>query len=309
MKLSFIARWLVLGAVACAAQRVPDRGTASRARMITMPDGTTLATFTVGVAHRDTLVVPMGSMLLAPLESLAEKRTVIYYDIRGRGRSTGGDDTASISLARDVQDLEAIRGAFSLGRMQLLGWSYGSAIVANYAIEHRDRVRHIGLLNPIAPSATDYGAAAVPAGRDSVAEAALAALQRSGAIGSQPVEHCRLANRIEAAELIADSSARRRRTDLCDLPNEWPSNLMRTTVARLGKLGAYDWRDRLSASRVSLFVIAGTRDFIPVEAAKAWVQGNEARFVAVPNAGHYAFLEAPRDVRQAIERFLDSATP
>src|SRR5687768_13303686 len=70
-----------------------------------------------------TLIVPAGLFLAEDFKQLAgEDRTVIFYDMRNRGRSSFIRDSAAIGIDKDVEDLEAIRQHFGVEKADLIGW-------------------------------------------------------------------------------------------------------------------------------------------------------------------------------------------
>jgi proline iminopeptidase len=61
--------------------------------------------------------------------------TVVRWDQRGCGRSTGGREPHSV--ARYVEDLDTIRAALDLDRWIVGGHSWGAAIGSTYTVSHR----------------------------------------------------------------------------------------------------------------------------------------------------------------------------
>jgi pimeloyl-ACP methyl ester carboxylesterase len=53
-----------------------------------------------------------------------------------------------------------------------------------------------------------------------------------------------------------------------------------------------------------MLVIAGSRDFHSVDAVREWTARGAARLVRVENAGHYAFLDRPATVFDALHEFF-----
>jgi proline iminopeptidase len=73
--------------------------------------------------------------------------TIIYFDSRGRGRSTGPANTAPYTVESDVEDLENLRKQLGYETINVFGHSYGGIIAQSYAIHYPDRVRHLILCN------------------------------------------------------------------------------------------------------------------------------------------------------------------
>src|SRR5215217_1525272 len=135
---------------ACQAQ-APGEG------YITTADGVRLFYKVVG-SGAETLVAVHGGpgntleSIRADLEPLAKNRRVIYYDQRGGGRSDVIRDKGKLSVEKHVADLEAVREHFKLGKMTLLGNSWGGMLISFYAVAHPDRVERMVLHNPGEPT-------------------------------------------------------------------------------------------------------------------------------------------------------------
>jgi proline iminopeptidase len=66
--------------------------------------------------------------------SLANSYRVVYFDALGRGKSDRANSPKEYTLSRDVDDLEGLRKALGLGRINLLGHSYGGVVAQAYAL-------------------------------------------------------------------------------------------------------------------------------------------------------------------------------
>ena len=73
---------------------------------------------------------------------------VVGYDQRGAGRSTSPAD-GDYGLAAQVADLEAVRLALGADTVQLIGQSWGGAIVSAYAAAHPGHVSDLVLVGAI----------------------------------------------------------------------------------------------------------------------------------------------------------------
>jgi proline iminopeptidase len=69
--------------------------------------------------------------------ALADRVRVIRWDQRGGGRS---ERRGPYSLARMLDDLDAVRRHYGLDRAAVLGHSWGAQLALRYALEHPDRV-------------------------------------------------------------------------------------------------------------------------------------------------------------------------
>lgn len=98
---------------------------------------------------REVVIVPGRLFLVDALEPLARSHTIIFYDMRNRGRSAPVVDGALITIQKDVEDLEAIRRHFGVSRFTPVGFSYLSLMVVMYAAAHPDRITRIVQLGPV----------------------------------------------------------------------------------------------------------------------------------------------------------------
>lgn len=115
-----------------------------------LDDGTTVA-YAVSGNGPPLIVIPawvshveLGWAVAAEkeyFEALSEGRTVIRYDRPGSGLSGPSNGRDLVALEDDV--IEAIRGALSLDRFDLLGSSIGSGLAINWAARHPGTVDHL----------------------------------------------------------------------------------------------------------------------------------------------------------------------
>ncbi len=82
---------------------------------------------------------------LPHLIPLARTNRLVFIDERGSGRSEKLDDPKQYTVEGMVADLEAVRRALALGRINLLGHSFGGVVAQAYALEHPDQLKHLVL--------------------------------------------------------------------------------------------------------------------------------------------------------------------
>jgi proline iminopeptidase len=80
-------------------------------------------------------------------DALAATRQVIYYDGFGRGSSDHAKEPREYSFARDVEEVEALRKALGLDRIDVYGHSYGGMVAQAYAVKYPQSVRRLILAN------------------------------------------------------------------------------------------------------------------------------------------------------------------
>ena len=86
--------------------------------------------------------------LFEPFKQLADKYKLIFYDQRGCGRSAEFNAKDSVTINDMVDDLEGIRQAFKIEKMNLIGQSWGAIISINYLIKYADNAKKLLLLEP-----------------------------------------------------------------------------------------------------------------------------------------------------------------
>ena len=93
---------------------------------------------------------------LPELDRLADSFHLVYYDQRGRGRSTAGVRPEDVTLRSELEDLDRVRSRFGLESVAVLGHSWGGVMAMEYAIRRPDRVSQLLLLNTGPASAGDW---------------------------------------------------------------------------------------------------------------------------------------------------------
>ena len=77
---------------------------------------------------------------------LAAFTTVIYYEQRGCGRSDQPPDPYTYSI--ETSDLDELRQALGLDRLNLLGFSFGGELALEYALAHPQHVERLIVQSP-----------------------------------------------------------------------------------------------------------------------------------------------------------------
>ena len=98
--------------------------------------------------------IGLGSTYMRALDLWGEELQLIHYDQRGSGNTPVGD-VQRVTFAGGVEDLEGLRQALGLGRIQVLGHSAGAYLAALYAAEHPATTAAVVLLNPGPPLAPE----------------------------------------------------------------------------------------------------------------------------------------------------------
>lgn len=74
---------------------------------------------------------------------LARHHRVVFIDERGSGRSQKLEDAGQYTVETMVEDVEDVRQALKLGRISLLGHSYGGVLAQAYALKYQHNLTHL----------------------------------------------------------------------------------------------------------------------------------------------------------------------
>jgi proline iminopeptidase len=74
---------------------------------------------------------------------LARTNKLIFIDERGSGKSSKLDDAGGYTVENMVEDVEAVRVALGLGKITLMGHSYGGALAQAYALKYQKNLTHL----------------------------------------------------------------------------------------------------------------------------------------------------------------------
>jgi proline iminopeptidase len=260
----------------------------------------------------EVLVAP-AALYLEPLllDDLSANRRVVFYDPRNRGRSDSAD-LSSVSLDRQIEDLEELRGELGLEKMMLLGWSSYGLEMAVYAMRYPERVTHLVQISPLAPASAllEQFSDTHDQRTDRLAIEALDRRSDAGDFDDSPEEYCRLRNALTIPPDFVNTDLAKQAPDDCKYPNEWPKNRSPYFRAFFATFGDFDWRNDLNGLKIPRLIIHGREDRVPLEGGKAWAEGyTDARLIVVSPSGHFPFIEQKEVVLAAIETFLDGDWP
>ena len=74
---------------------------------------------------------------------LARTNRLIFIDERGSGRSQKTENSSDYTVENMVEDVEAVRRELDLGKISLLGHSYGGVLAQAYALKYQQNLSHL----------------------------------------------------------------------------------------------------------------------------------------------------------------------
>jgi len=258
------------------------------------------------------LIIPNAVHMFESFKHLGDTRTVIFFDLRNRGRSEPVNDGSKLArgIHNDVDDIEAVRRHFEIDQVDLIGHSYVGLTVILYALKYPAHIHRIVQIGPAQPkAATQYPAHLT--GADATLAAFLSQLAQPPDPQSDPVEGCRKFWDLIRVVMVADAAdAGKIDWTPCDCPNE--VNFMKHWIQNIApSIQALRIADEVSKVKAPVLTIHGRRDRqSPYGAGREWAKIlPDARLVTVDNAAHVPWIEAPELVFGSIETFLDGAWP
>jgi proline iminopeptidase len=250
---------------------------------------------------------------------LARTHRLIFIDERGSGRSQRLQDTSLYTVENMVEDVEDVRVALNLGKISLLGHSYGGVLAEAYALKYQRNLSHL-ILNSTFPSTKQMNEvlAREKAQMPPDKLKRLDELEAAGLFGKGEMwEHGRYTN--EYATLAWGNGyfpfiygARP------DATYDPVGQLMGTSweLYRVmwgehgefvidGNLKSVEYVDRLPSIKVPTLIVVGDHDECDPALSK---EMNEkiagSKLVVLPNSGHMNFVDQPDMWQQAVVGFL-----
>jgi proline iminopeptidase len=243
---------------------------------------------------------------LPQMKGLAVGHRLIFFDQRASGQSSAAVDSASLTMRTLVEDLDGVRKAFGLGRMNLMGHSWGGLVAMFYAIRYPEQLRSLILVNPTpASSALRREAFRAMSSRttpeDSAAMAAIRSsrefFRREPAIMARFFRH-----------LFRGTFHTRRFADSLTLqfdPDYGEKNRLLQYLNNDPVLQSFDLHRELERIACPTLIIGAEYDQSPpvaIEMIRAHIRNSQ--LVVLRNCGHFPFVERPGEFFEIVEGFL-----
>jgi pimeloyl-ACP methyl ester carboxylesterase len=276
---------------------------ATESGFVRAPDGIRLHYVRIGTDPRVLIAPGVGNE--ADFAPLARRRTVVFFDIRNRGRSDPVPPDGEVGFPVEVDDIDTVRRHLGLERVDVIGWSYVGLVGALHAARYP---RHVDRLVMVCPAPLREAPLPPPTEAEGAAAERIAELRERGIDRTDPVAFARAWRRMTAPLRMGDPAAfERLRGDPAEWPNEWPDHLIEAMARVMGtQPRGFDHRDEARRITAPTLVVAGEVDRLPsLAAATEWARAiPAAQLVVLPRVGHYPQVEAPDDLFEAVDRFL-----
>jgi proline iminopeptidase len=254
---------------------------------------------------------------LPHLLPLARTNRLVFIDERGSGRSERLEDRSAYTVANMVEDMEAVRSALALGKVNLLGHSFGGVLAQAYAFRYPQHLSTLMLCSTfhttkaINKALSDIKAAMAPELRQRIEKMEKEGLYGKGQPwqwGRYPDEYMRAAWAEGYFPYLYQN-----RPDANYDPAPGPSMGWEVYREMWGSTGEYvvdgnlaslDFTEQLKKLGVPTLITAGDHDesapWIAEEMAKL-VPG--AKLVVFPKSGHMTFVDQPVLFRKVVDDF------
>jgi proline iminopeptidase len=251
------------------------------------------------------------SNYLKPLEALADERPIVFYDQLGCGKSDRPADKSLWKIERFVDELGQLRKVLGLGKLHILGHSWGTMLATDYMLTRPEGVVSLILASPaLSTKRWMSDADILRTGLSKEVQNILLKHERAGTTQAEEYKaagqiylqtySCRLSPRPK--ELLASRDGMGR--DVYE--TMWgPSEFYAT-----GNLKDYDRSGRLKEISVPTLFTCGRFDEATPEST-AWFQSllPKSRLVIFEKSAHMTMLEEPDRYIRTIRQFLNQNEP
>lgn len=289
-----------------------DERAADEVREVELASGHRVTTYSYGSGDEVLFLLNGGPGL--PCDYLREPHVplaregwrVVTYDQLGTGRSERPSDPSLWTIGRYVEEVETVREALGLGRIHLLGHSWGGWLSIEYGITHPGKLKTLILADTCADM--PHAISELNRLRAALGPETVALMQRHEAEGS--LDH----PAYQAAVTLLNYR------HVCRLA-VWPTPLQRSLAdwqmpiygimqgpnefLYTGNLKDWNRVGELHRIACPVLIVVGQHDeFTPACASRMQQALPHARVRVFPNASHMPFYEEPEAYYAALSTFL-----
>jgi len=258
---------------------------------------------------------------LPHLLPLARQNRLVFIDERGSGRSEKLDDVKQYTVEAMADDVEEVRRALNLGKISLLGHSYGGVVAQAYAFKYQANLSHLLLCSTFhSTRSLNDVFVKMKAAMPPELRVRIDAMEKVGLYGhGSDYEKNRYTDDYMKAAWGEGyfPYLYQRHPD----PNYNPTDTSSTSWDLYremwgshgefvidGNLVSVEYADRLPSIRVPTLITAGDHDESDPSIARTMnslIPGS--RLVIYPQSGHMTFVDQPVLFIQSVEEFLHPA--
>jgi proline iminopeptidase len=241
----------------------------------------------------------------AKLSKLGQR--VVFYDQLGCGRSENPKNITLFTIERAVEEVEAVRKKLRLGKVDLLGHSYGGLLAIAYALKYQNNLRSLISLS---------GLDDVPLAIEEMEKMRLKLPRETLDL----MKKCESEGNYDNPEYQAALNVFYKKY-FCRL-NEWPKELVYslehtskpvyltmngpTEFGIIGGIRYWNVSRELKRIRVPTLVTYGRYDEVSPRVAQSIHRGIKgSKFVEFSKSSHMAMWEEPEKVLSTTARFLE----
>jgi len=256
---------------------------------------------------------------LPHLLPLARHHRLIFIDERGSGRSQRLEDATLYTVENMVEDVEAVRQDLGLGKISLMGHSYGGVLAQAYALKYQKNLSHLILGSTFASTRQiNEALAKMKQAMPAEARARMEQLEQAGLFGKgqpweqgrYPEEYAKLAWGIGYRPYIYQNHPDANEDPAADNVNvSW--ELYREMWGSHGEfivdgnLKSVEYVDRLHVIKVPTLIIVGDHDESdPIMSKEMHEKIAGSQLFIVPSSGHMTFVDQPGLFMRTVEDFL-----
>jgi len=242
--------------------------------------------------------------------ALSGTNRVLYFDAFGRGKSDRARDPKEYTFDRDVEDIEGLRVALGLGKIAVLGHSYGGMVAQAYALRYPQSVSKLVLV------CTLYSGEMWQANNDNCNREIqnqypevwkeVEALRAAGLHSSAP-KHQEVYGRVPTDLFYFYNGAAARRVSFAANPDVYYTIAGDDADFLIGGDAAkLDFRTELKKLHMPVLILAGRYDRVALPRYSVQFKrfAPAAQFVMFEHSGHFPFAEESTATFAKLHQFL-----
>jgi proline iminopeptidase len=256
---------------------------------------------------------------LPHLVPFARQNRLVFIDERGSGKSTKLENPAGYTVENMVEDVEVVRQALQLGKINLLGHSCGGVLAQAYAFKYQTNLSHLVLsstfhstkqLNEVFKTMKSKLSPDLRERIDKLEAAGLYGHGKDYEINRYQYEY-----KVAAwGEAYYPYFYQNRPDSNCD-PTHWSFawEVYREMWGSHGEfvvdgnMTSVEYADRLPSIKVPTLITVGDHDLCDPSLARemnALIGGS--KLVVLPRSGHMTFEDQPRLFMETVQNFLST---